>query len=312
MTTGSAAASKGDHTNLDIRAFYESVLKEATGIRDRIKNGLDLKEPTVLEDLHRAIDEDLIDQLYTHAMSAQGNRVEVPVHAVKVASVSLKIAKGMGYDAKKLVELGLTAFMENVGMYQVPDNILNKKEALDQAEMSIIRQHPEKSYHILSQMGIEYRWLAELSLQTHERTNGSGYPKGLKGEQISELASIVGLADNYVALASDRPYRKRFLQSDAVKWIVTEGKALFPTSILKALLNEISFFPVGTHVRLNNMCIGQVLSTEKNQPLRPNIKILYDGHGKKVEKGLAIRLVEDPLLYIKEALLIREENQLRV
>jgi HD-GYP domain-containing protein (c-di-GMP phosphodiesterase class II) len=218
----------------------------------------------------------------------------------------------MGYDPNRLMNLGLAAFMENVGMYQIPDNIVNKKGSLDQSEMRVIRQHPEKSYHMLSQMGKKYLWLAELSLQTHERANGSGYPKGLKGEQISELASIVGLADTYVALASDRPYRKRCLQSDAVKWIVTEGKALFPTNILKALLNEISFFPVGTHVRLNNRCIGQVLSTEKNQPLRPHIRILYDGRGNEVENGLAIRLVEEPLLYIKEALLMREEDRLRV
>jgi HD-GYP domain-containing protein (c-di-GMP phosphodiesterase class II) len=201
--------------------------------------------------------------------------MEIPIHTVKVTFVALKIGKGLGYDAKRLLELGLVAFLENVGMYKIPDRILSKEGKLEPDEMGIIKKHPEMGARILSCLGERYRWLAKIVLQTHERADGSGYPRGLKGGEISELASIAGLADTYVALTSDRPYRERYLQFNAVKLIITKAKALFPTKILRVFLNEISMFPVGTYVKLNNGCVGRVLSTEKNQVLRPNVKVLY-------------------------------------
>ena len=119
---------------------------------------------------------------------------------------------------------------------------------------------------------------------------------------MSEFASIVGLADTYVALTSERPYRKRLVPADAVKWILSEGKTLFPTRILRAFMNEISVYPVGTYVKLNNGSLGQVISAEKNQPLRPHVKVLHDFRGNKKEERTVIRLLDQPLLYIKESL----------
>lgn len=294
--------SKEDPNELKIRGYYDSLLEEAAGIRTRVKNDQDLGDVPALDGLRYAIKEDLVDQFHNYAMSTYGNQIDLPEHTVKVTCVSLKIAKGLKYDPKKLLKLGVVSFLENVGMYTIPDHIIEKSEKLDPDEIATIREHPEKSYEILSRLGTKYEWLAELSLQTHERADGSGYPQGLRGVEMSEFASIVGLADTYVALTSERPYRKRLVPADAVKWILSEGKTLFPTRILRAFMNEISVYPVGTYVKLNNGSLGQVISAEKNQPLRPHVKVLHDFRGNKKEERTVIRLLDQPLLYIKESL----------
>ena len=200
------------------------------------------------------------------------------------------------------MELGLAAFLENVGMYVVSDAILGKEGPLDEEEMAVIKGHPEGSRQILSSLGEDYQWLGEVALQVHERSDGSGYPKRLKGEQISETASIIGLADTYVAMIKRRPYRDKYLQTDAIKLIIKEEKGLFPTRVLKVFLDHISLFPVNTLVRLNNKSVGRVISTDHNQPLRPIIELIYDGEGKKLKDRQVIRLCDNPLLHIQESI----------
>jgi len=224
------------------------------------------------------------------------------LHTVRVTIASIKIGKGMGYDTKGLLELGLAAFMENVGMYKIPDFIQNKKEKLKPEEISIIKQHPKIGFQILSKLGGRYGWLSEVALQVHERADGSGYPRGLKGGEILELASIIGLVDTYIAMTEEKPYREKYLQSHAVNFIIKETKHLFPPKILKIFLNQISLFPVNSYVRLNNQSIGRVLSTNENQPLRPNVEILYDGLSNKLVEREVIRLADNPLLYITESI----------
>jgi len=201
-----------------------------------------------------------------------------------------------------LLKLGLAGLLENVGMYKIPETVLQKKERLDDEEMATIREHPKKSYDILAEMGEKYRWLAEVAVQAHERADGSGYPYGLKKEQIYELSSIIGLSDVYVAMITDRPYRGRFVQTDAIKYIIEEGCEQFPTGIRRVFLNQLSLFPVNTYVRLNNKSIGRVLHTEKSQPLRPTIELVRDSAGHKMSKRELIQLSENPLLYITESL----------
>lgn len=109
-----------------------------------------------------------------------------------------------------------------------------------------------------------------------------------------------------MAMIRKRPHRDRVIQTDAIKSIVKSNKDLFPSSILKTLLDQLSLFPVNTYVILNNKSIGVVLSTEKNQSLRPTVELLYDGQGNRLERGEVIRLADNPLLYLVES--IDEKN----
>jgi HD-GYP domain-containing protein (c-di-GMP phosphodiesterase class II) len=285
---------------IEIVSLYEKFLERAMEIRERVRKDQSISPSPILSDIHYLLEKNLVDAMYAYAMSTPDDYEEMMVHTVDVTFASLKIGKGMGYDTKKLLELGLAAFLENVGMYKIPENILTKMGRLEDFELTVIKNHPEVSSQILSRLGKRYQWLAEVSLQVHERADGSGYPRGLKGEEISDTASIIGLIDTYIAMIKKRPYRDKFVQTDAIKFIIGEAKGRFPARILKIFLNQISLFPVGTLVKLNNKSIGRVLTTEKTQPLRPTIELLYDSLGNKQERGEVVRLAENPLLYIVE------------
>jgi HD-GYP domain-containing protein (c-di-GMP phosphodiesterase class II) len=290
----------------EVVSYHEKFVRTAMDVREKVTIGQGISASPILVDLHYVVEHHLEDKLYSRAMSASDDYDDVPIHSVEVTFASLLVGKGLGYDTKRLLQVGLAAFLENVGMYTLPSALFQKQSKLDDSEVDRIKQHPEMSRQLLSRLGEKYRWLAEVAVQVHERADGTGYPKGLRGGEISELASIIGLVDTYVAMISKRPYRDTMLQSDAVKFILREAKSQFPSHVLKAFLNEISLFPLNTYVRLNNHSVGRVIAAEKNQPLRPIVELAYDGLGNRLEKKEIVRLSDNPLLYILETLDDRE------
>lgn len=298
----SVAPSFGEEWSPEVITYYERFIERAIDIRSRATSEQGISPSPILSDLHYILNKDLVGKLYEYAMFAPADYDWLLVHNVRVTFISLILGQGLGYDIKMLLKLGLAALLENVGMYKIPDSVVEKKGSLDENEMTMIMEHPKRSYEILDQMGERYRWLAEVAVQVHERTDGSGYPYGLKGGEIYELSSVIGLTDMYVAMTSDRPYRDKIVQTDAIKHIVEEAKGEFPANIRKVFLNRISLFPVNTYVMLNNKSIGRVISTDEHQPLRPTIELLYDSTGGKKERREVVRLSENPLLYITESI----------
>jgi len=280
-----------------IKTYYEQLLERARDVRDRVKAKQGIAASPILSILHHIVIEDLIDPLYEYVV-LYNKDTDLPSHSVCVAVACMKLAKGMGYDTKEILRLGLTAFFGDVGMYLIPDTILKQKGKLDSRSLALIRKHPEFSAQVISQMGKAFHWMARLALQLHERSDGSGYPKGLCGDEISEFASIIGLVDIYMAMIRNRPYRKKYMETDAVKSVIGIDKGKFPNKIVKEFLVEISLFPVNSYVLLNNKAIGRVLSTDKDHPLKPVIELLYDGVGQKLKKGKIVHLSNSPLLRI--------------
>jgi HD-GYP domain-containing protein (c-di-GMP phosphodiesterase class II) len=283
-------------------AIYETLVKKASEVREKVLADEAVNPAPVLSDLKRMAEQDLIDRVYEHAVCRRGDYEQHLVHSVDVTVTSMKMSQSLGYDPQRQLNLGLCAFVENVGMYKIPENLLKKTEKLEDSERALIMEHPEMSSRILSRMGEEYRWVVDVALQVHERADGSGYPRGLEGPQISEFASIIGLADIYTALIRKRPNRDKLLEVEAIKFILKEAKGLFHHRILKAFLNEISLFPVNTYLRLNNKSTGRVTSTVRNQPLRPMVQLIYDGLENKLEKKEMVRLSDNPLLYVTDYL----------
>ncbi|MFC1494844.1 HD-GYP domain-containing protein [Thermodesulfobacteriota bacterium] len=284
--------------NIEVVTYYEIFIEKIQEVKERVMSDMGISPSPILSDLHAVIDKDIIDDLYEYSMTAQDDYERMLVHTVDVTFTSLKVGKGMNYDIKKLLRLGLAAFLENVGMYKIPGNILAAERKLSEDEMKIIKSHPESSYEILMNLGERYKWLAETALSVHERADGSGYPSGIKGDEIPELSSIIGLVDTYIAMIKNRPYSDKFIQTDAIKSIIEASRGKFPDRILKIFLNQISLFPVNSHVTLNNGSVGRVVSTNKDKPLRPTIELLYDGKGNQLTSKQIIRLADNPLLYI--------------
>jgi HD-GYP domain-containing protein (c-di-GMP phosphodiesterase class II) len=286
----------------EARVHYQKLLTLANQVQSWVQKSLIINISSILPVLDLIIENNLIDSLYSCFVleAEKGSKLKAdPVpHSVDVTIFSLKIGTGMGYDKRRLSNLAMIAFLHDVGMYRIPQNILNKKGKLSKAEFKIIQRHPEIGAGILSKLRDRYRWLVNVALQIHERADGSGYPRGLKGKEIHEYAYIIGLVDMYSAMIKDRPYRERIGQNRAMREIVASCKGKFPIKIVKVFFNQISFFPLNSYVKLNDRSVGRVISTNPNFPLKPAVEILYDNLGNRLAKARIADLSRQTLLYI--------------
>ncbi|MEQ1793758.1 MAG: HD domain-containing phosphohydrolase, partial [Nitrospira sp.] len=183
----------------------------------------------------------------------------------------------------------------------VPQSLVTKAGRLTAEERTLIEQHPELGYEAIKRTGAEYVWLAELVRQAHERTNGLGYPNRLKGRQISEMALIIGVSDVFDALISDRPYRRRLFPHEAIKELLVAERATFPREMIKALVEQLSVYPLGTTVRLTTGETGTVVGVNVRYPLRPVVKV-DEADGGEIQESRRIDLSLTPLVGVIEAL----------
>lgn len=127
-------------------------------------------------------------------------------HQQRVTQLACAIAKDLGLPGKDISGVGMAAVIHDIGKMYVPAEILNKPGKLSDAEMTLIKIHPQVGYDILK--GIEFPWpIADIVLQHHERLDGSGYPRGLTAEDILIEAKIITVSDVVEAMVSHRPYR---------------------------------------------------------------------------------------------------------
>ena len=238
------------------------------------------------------------DALLTQALGGGETHLDLASHLVNVAIFAVKIGQGVGYGEEDLRRLALAGCLHDVGMVSIPRRILEKPGPLSPEELALVRQHPETGSRILQALGSEFEWLATVALQEQEREDGSGYPRGLQGDQIHDYAKIIGLADIYDALIHPRPYQKRRVPCDAVKDIMTSGRRVFPDRILKGLIQGLSTFPVGSLILLNSKEVACVVATNPALPLRPVVEILTGPQGERLPSPRRVDLAQNTLLYI--------------
>jgi HD-GYP domain-containing protein (c-di-GMP phosphodiesterase class II) len=140
------------------------------------------------------------------------------VHSSEVADLALDVGRGMGMSQGDLEQIDIAARVHDIGKVAIPDAILLKPGPLDDAEWKVMKTHPVVSAQLIEGLEI-YSAVAEAVRHEHERWDGSGYPDGLKGEEIPLISRIIAAADIYNALSTDRPYRKAFTYAETVRMI---------------------------------------------------------------------------------------------
>ena len=248
------------------------------------------------------------DTLFLEALHYDDPNEFIVTHHVNVAIYAIKMAEHLGWSRDRQLEIGTAALLHDVGMGLIPDDLLLKQDRFTDAELLIIKERSNYAYKILKTFKEDYAYLAECALHVNERFDGSGYPMGLKGDEINEYAQIIGLIDMYEALIHSRPQREKFLHFTAVKEIIKLGKNIFQKQYLKTLLNIFSIFPIFSYVKLNSNAVGRVTETFPDQPMRPKIKIVFDSQGRRLLTERVINLQENPLLYIVDSV---SEEELR-
>lgn len=137
------------------------------------------------------------------------------IHSERVSTICRLIGEAMNLDYGTVKEIETAGLLHDIGKIAVDDTILNKERRLTEEEYNKIKKHPESSYQILKSINA-YAGLAEDVLSHHERWDGNGYPRRLKGEEISLIARIICIADAYEAMTADRAYRKAMAKEDAL------------------------------------------------------------------------------------------------
>lgn len=173
-------------------------------------------------------------------------------HPMRCAVLLAVVAQPLKISKEKLLS-GLAATLTaNLGMLHLQEKLNHQQTPLTDQQKAAIRNHPEKSLLLLEMLGVEDKiWLTAV-LQHHERLDGSGYPKGLKGREISNTARLVALADSYAALTAPREYRPLLTPRQAMKQMLGEETELLDARLGKVFLSQLGLYPPGTPVQLKN------------------------------------------------------------
>ena len=170
-------------------------------------------------------------EIWSHAL--QSHERETEAHTHRAAQLTLQLAQMMGIPANELVHMRRGALLHDVGKLRIPVAILLKPAPLTEDEWQIMRKHPTLAYEILVPF-VFLRPALDIVYCHHEKWDGSGYPRGLKGEAIPLAARIFAVADVYDALRSDRPYRPAWPEEEVRKYIHDQAERHFDPQVVEA------------------------------------------------------------------------------
>jgi putative nucleotidyltransferase with HDIG domain len=195
-------------------------------------------------------------------------------HSLSVAVLSIAAGEVIGFDVWQQFKLARCAILHDVGKPYVPPKIANKLGKLSNEEFNIIKEHSVNGANNLKNKGFGDSELWNGVMFHHEKIDGSGYPKGLKGEDIPIFSRIIAVADMYDAATSYRPYRDAMLPADAFDLISSEIGKSFDYDIVKAFTKKLVLYPSGLVVELSDGRTGYVVDNETVQ--RPVVE-LHEG-----------------------------------
>jgi len=172
--------------------------------------------------------------------------------------------------------------------------VLNKKEPLSNVEMAVCKSHVGHSVEILKETAGLPTELPALSGLHHERYDGSGYPKGLKGAQIGLFGSIAGLVDCFDALTHPRPYGEALAPSNALNMLYNGRDTQFDRPLVEQFIQCIGIYPVGALVEMNSGEIGIVIAQNLVRRLQPRVMVVLDAKGNPKKPQLILDLAREP------------------
>jgi putative nucleotidyltransferase with HDIG domain len=214
-------------------------------------------------------------------------------HSVNTALLSLAIGSILKMPPHKLIELGIAALLHDIGMIKLPPQVYLKSGPLEPQEKKTIMAHTILGYKILKGFSVAEN-IALAAIEHHERLDGSGYPRALKGENtISIYGRIVAVACSFDGSTSDRPYKEGMEGYKGIVDLIKTNKHRYDENVLKALIFAISLYPIGTTVLLSDHAVGVVVKTNPKNPKCPIVRVLIDKGGKRLTEPVLIQTSEE-------------------
>ena len=197
------------------------------------------------------------------------------MHSVAVCALMVALSKQLGLNEQQTRSAGIAGLLHDLGKALMPMDVLNKPGKLTDEEFAIIKKHPEEGHKLLlSSTGADEIAL-DVVLHHHEKTDGSGYPKGLKGAEISLFAKMGAVCDVYDAITSNRPYKAGWDPAESLRKMAEWANGHFEQSVFQAFVKSLGIYPIGSLVKLNSGRLGIVIDQTEKSLLTPRIKVFY-------------------------------------
>ncbi len=204
------------------------------------------------------------------------------MHSVAVCALMVALARKLDLSEADTREAGMAGLVHDLGKALMPQEILGKPGALTAEEYAVMRTHPRAGYDLLMEArGVGERAM-DVCLHHHEKINGTGYPQGLKGDQISLFARMGAVCDVYDAITSNRPYKIGWDPALSIKKMAQWSReGHFDEAVLQAFVRSIGIYPVGSLVRLASDRLGVVVDQSPASLLTPVVKAVFDIPGRR-------------------------------
>ena len=223
-------------------------------------------------------------------------------HSVSTMVYSLMIARKLNYSEQKMTLLGMGTLLHDIGKMLIDRDVMFKEGQLTQKEYEYVKMHSLYGYQAMRRITTVPEQVRQIAYMHHERLDGSGYPQGLKGEELNEYVRIVSIADVYDALTTDRCYRKKWPANKAMDFLMERSGKEFDPELVGLFTQQLAVYPNGSLVRLSNQFLAIVSEQNRSMPLRPFVRVVQDPQGRDVTpfevdlmKELSITIIESEL-----------------
>ncbi len=201
-------------------------------------------------------------------------------HSVSSSIWAVAFGRNLGLPKKDLLSLGLGALLFDAGKMKLPKKLLDNPNRYNPTEYKLVQKHVDHSVEIVKSIEGITDSVVEMVATHHERHNGSGYPAGLKGDEIPLFGKIAGIVDCYDALISDRSYASAISPHDAVRKLYDWSNIDFQLELVEQFIQVVGIYPVGTIVELSDGRVGAIVAHHKIWRLKPKIMLILNKNKK--------------------------------
>ena len=195
------------------------------------------------------------------------------MHSLRSAVFAIVVGMELKMQNHQLAELATAALMHEIGLIHINENIYSRDSELSDEEKKYLYVHPVLSCKILKKAKFPLP-ICLGTLDHHERENGTGYPQKLTGEKISLYGKIIAVVCSYEAMTGERKYKKAQDPATGLLNVLRRESSQYDEEVLKALLNALSFFPIGSFVYLSNNTVAQVIDNNSEDPRFPVVRVI--------------------------------------
>lgn len=212
------------------------------------------------------------------------------MHSLAVSALCISFARQLDFDADQIRQIGVGGLLHDIGKMKVPGEILNKPGPLTEKEFEIMKSHVKEGDRILNESTHLDAACICVTAHHHERLDGTGYPEGLKGDQISLFGQVAAIVDIYDALSSERCYKVAMSPHLALRKLLEWSRSYLNRNLVEKFIAHVGIYPIGTLVRLKSGYIGVVIDHGEKGLLTPVVRAVCDAVQRRPIKPFVIDL----------------------